>query len=65
MIRMYHKILFLCFVLALSNTSGQKHKPAKSRKNASPQNYYSGDDYKNGNENEHYSYDDPYLDNYV
>ena len=30
MIRMYHKILFLCLVLALNNTSGQKPKPTQN-----------------------------------
>ena len=63
MIRMYYKILFLCLVLALNNISGQKRKPAQSRKNTGPQNYYSGDDYKNENENEYYNYDDSYLEN--
>ena len=56
MIRMYHKILFLCLVLALNNTSGQKRKPAQSQKNVGNGNGYY-DDYED--------YEDPYFDKYV
>ena len=64
MIRMYHKILFLCLVLALNNTSGQKRKPAQSRKNVGPQQKRADRHYGNGYYDD-YSYEDPYFDKYV
>ena len=51
---MYHKILFLCLVLALNNTSAQRAKERADQ-------FHSDEYYENGNE--YYSYEDPFLDN--